>query len=161
MLHSWIEAPRSLLAHLSVTPWLAALIEFDGLRCIGLGRHTDWSGIDGDSQGMKRVGIVLCSPTSTRSQPIHQHIATGGGAYTYGEGYTNRRSDTQASTAEFRFAFHYSYTHTHALFRCCTRQQRLPIRFPCVPIPRPGGQLITCITLARTFLSTCRLQVLL
>lgn len=53
------------------------------------------------------------------------------------------------STAESRFTFRYSYTHT--LSRC-TRQQRLPIRFPCVPRPQQDDQLITCITLARIFL---------
>lgn len=69
MLHSRIEAPRSLLAHLSVTPRLAALIEFDSLRCIGLGRHQDWSGIDGDleahTQGMKESAWFSAHP------PVH------------------------------------------------------------------------------------------
>jgi hypothetical protein len=69
MLHSRIEAPRSLLEHLSVIPWLAALIEFDSLRCIGFGRHQDWSGIDGDleahTQGMKESAFFFAHP------PVH------------------------------------------------------------------------------------------
>lgn len=69
MLHSRIEAPRGLLAHLSVKPWLAALIEFDSLRCISLGRNQDWSGIDGDleayTQGMKESALFFAQP------PVH------------------------------------------------------------------------------------------
>jgi hypothetical protein len=138
MLHSRIEAPRSLLEHLSVIPWLAALIEFDSLRCIGFGRHQDWSGIDGDleahTQGMKESAFFFAHPP-VHGRNLFTNTSRQAGLHTYGEGNTSRRSDTQASTAAFRFAFHYSYTHAHTLSRCCTRQQRLPIRFPCVPIP--------------------------